>query len=106
MVVDAKPADLALEMRIVKFMLDYNGAKEAEYEKLRRAESRAGKDARRSWLHRAAETLGLTSGEEYGVPPSLNEIDVCLLLHSYCPTINSPTTVPSLRPSMPYEVGF
>jgi RIO-like serine/threonine protein kinase len=40
MVIDPEPADLALEMRAVKFILDYDGAKKAEYERLRRAESR------------------------------------------------------------------
>lgn len=77
MVVDPDPADLALEARAVKFMLDYDGAKELEYERLRRAESQEGKDFRRSWLRRAAENLGLSNEAGYDGLPSRDAIDVC-----------------------------
>lgn len=74
MVVDPVPADLALEIRAVKFMLDYDGAKELEYERLRRAESQEGKDFRRSWIRRAAESLGLSNEAECDVLPSQDDV--------------------------------
>ena len=63
MVPDANPADLALETRAVKFVLDYDGAKEIEYERARGVESpRTGTIVQRSWLRRAAESLGFICG--------------------------------------------
>ncbi|KAF9654316.1 hypothetical protein BDM02DRAFT_92140 [Thelephora ganbajun] len=75
MVVDPEPADLALEMRIVKFMLDYDGAKEAEYERLRSAET---------WV----ETLRTAKGQMLAVEvesgaPSQDEIDFPPFGHRY-----------------------
>lgn len=94
------PADLALEMRAVKFMLDYDGAKEAEYERLRRAESRAGKNFRRSWLRRAAENMGFGSEADHDERHSQHEIDVCPPLFSFSvrllpgpSSLHSPATV-------------
>lgn len=76
MVVNAEPADLALEMRAIKFSLDYNGAKKTEYKRLRRAESRAERNRRRSRLRRKAKDKGLTNEVEPDEPPSQDEIDV------------------------------
>lgn len=78
MIVNPEPADLALEMRAVKFMLDYDGAKEVEYERLRRAKARTGKNSRRSWLRRAAESLGFGSGASHDEQTSRDDIDVCV----------------------------
>jgi hypothetical protein len=78
MVVDPEPADLVLEMRAVKFMLDYDGAKEAEYRRLRRAESQMGKTFRRSWLRRTAESLGFGNQTDHDRQPPQDEIDVCV----------------------------
>lgn len=106
MVVDAEPADLALEMRAIKFMLDYDGAKELEYKKLRRAEARTGETFRRSWLRQTAERLGLASGAECDGSPSRDEIEVCIYHYAQFLPTYFPTSVPPLPPSMPHEVGF
>jgi hypothetical protein len=98
MVVGPEPADLALEMRAVKFMLDYDGAKEAEYERLRKAETRMGKNSRRSWLLRAAEGLGLGSEAEHDGQPPRDEIDVCVPDSSRIPPSLFMVSVPPLRP--------
>lgn len=97
MVVNPEPADLVLEMRAVKFMLDYDGAKEVEYERLRRAESRTGKNYRRSWLRRAAENLGFGSEVDNDEQPSQDEIDVGVLYSSRFLFANLLVSVPSLH---------
>ena len=76
MVIDPEPADLALEMRVVKFILDYDGAKGAEYERLRRAESRMEKNLWRSKFRRTAKDKELADEVEPNEPPSQDEIDV------------------------------
>ena len=76
MVVNPEPADLALEMRVVKFILDHDDAKETEYERLRRAESRVEKNLWRSRLRRAAESQELTEEVTPDEPPSQDEIAV------------------------------
>lgn len=81
MVIDSEPADLALEMRAVKFILDYDGAKETEYKRLRRAESRVKKNLRRSRLRHAPKNKELADEVEPDEPPSQDEIDVSAL---YC----------------------
>ena len=76
MVVNSEPADLVLEMRVVKFILDYDGAKETEYERVRRAELRVEKNLWRSRLRRAAESQELTEEVSPDEPPSQDEIAV------------------------------
>lgn len=76
MVIDPEPADLALEMRVVKFILDYDGAKGVEYERLRRAESRMEKNLWRSKFRRTAKDKELADEAEPNEPPSQDEIDV------------------------------
>ena len=76
MVIDSEPADLALEMRVVKFILDYDGAKKAEYERLRRAESRVERNLRKSRLRRKIKNKELDDEVEPDEPPSQEEIDV------------------------------
>ena len=83
MVINPEPADLALEMRVVKFALDYDGAKEIECERLRRAESRTERNLWRSRLRRTAKSQQLAEEVEPDEPPSQDEIIV---------------SVPSLRP--------
>lgn len=76
MVINPEPADLALEMRVVKFALDYDGAKEIEYERLRRAESRTERNLWRSRLRRTAKSQQLAEEVEPDEPPSQDEIIV------------------------------
>ena len=76
MVIDPEPVDLALEMRVVKFILDYDGAKKAEYERLRRAESRVERNLRKSRLRRKIKNKELAEEVEPDEPPSQDEIDV------------------------------
>ena len=90
MVIDPEPADLALEMRVVKFILDYEGAKGAEYERLRRAESRAEKNLWRSKPRRTAKGKELADEVEPNEPPSQDEIDVSILQHSRSPFAHFP----------------
>lgn len=107
MVVNPEPADLALEMRAVKFALDYNGAKEIEYERLRRAESRVEKNLWRSRLRRTAESQKLAEGVEFDEPPSQDEIDVGIQpANSPSPFTHFQNPVPPVQPPMPREMGF
>jgi len=82
MVVNSEPADLVLEMRVVEFILDYDRAKETEYERLRRAELRVEKNLWRSRLRRAAESQELTEEVSPDEPPSHDEIAVSVPAYS------------------------
>ena len=106
MVVDPEPADLVLEMRVVKFMLDYDDAKDTEHERLRKAESRAEKNLWRSRLRRAAESQELTEEITPDEPPSQDEIAVSALPGSPTPLPDSQKLVPPLSQPVPHEVGF
>lgn len=106
MAIDPEPADLALEMRAVKFILDYDGAKKAEYERLRRAESRMEKNVWRSGLRRAAKSKELADGVEPDEPPSQDEIDVSNLYCTRSTFTHSMILVPPFQPSLPHQVGF
>ena len=81
MVTDAELADLSSEMRAIKFMLDYAGAKEIEYERLRRAELRSGKNLQRSWLNWAAGSLGFAGEAEHDESSPRDAIDVRVSPH-------------------------
>lgn len=105
-VINPEPADLALEMRAVKFMLDYDGAKEVEYERLRRAESRVEKNLRRSTLGRKAKGKKFADRVEPDELPSQDEIDVSVFHCSQAPFAYPTTLVPSVQPPMPHEVGL
>lgn len=59
MVVDPESVDLTLEMNIAQLTLTYDGMKERERERLRRAKSRMGENPRRPWLRRAVGSSGL-----------------------------------------------
>jgi len=96
-VVNAEPADLALEMRIVKFVLDYGGAKEAEYERLRKAELRVEKSLRRSRLRRTAKSKGLAVEVEHDQPPSQDEINASAPLFFFAISVGSLSKISSLR---------
>lgn len=76
MVIDPEPADLALEMRVVRFILDYDGAKKAEYDRLRRAESRVERNLCKFRLRRKTENTGLADEVGSDELPSQDEIDV------------------------------
>jgi len=97
MVVDPDPADLALEMRVVKFMLDYDGAKETEYERLRKAESRVKRNLWRSRFRRAAKSQELADELEPDQPPSQDEIDVSVPPSPPAIPVRSPPEISSLR---------
>jgi len=106
MVIDPEPADLALEMRVVRFILDYDGAKKAEYDRLRRAESRVERNFCKSRFRRKTkntEPAGEVGPDE---PPSQDEIDVSAPRGSRSPFAHCPISVPPVQPSMPHEVGF
>ena len=98
MAVNPEPADLALEMRAIKFMLDYDGAKEAEYRRLRRAESQTGKNFQRSWLRRTAESLGFGHETDHDDQPSEDGIDVSVpILLNVCLLTSWPQSLPFTR---------
>ena len=94
MVIDSEPADLALEMRVVKFILDYDGAKKAEYERLRRADSRVERNLRKSRLRRKIKNKEPDDEVEPDEPPSQEEIDVSAPHFSWSPFTHFPTPVP------------
>jgi hypothetical protein len=94
MVIDPEPADLALEMRAVKFILDYDGAKKAEYERLHRAESRVERNLWKSRLRRKIKSKKLADEVEPDEPPSQDEIDVSAPRYSRSPFAHFPTSVP------------
>jgi len=106
MVIDPEPADLALEMRVVRFILDYDGAKKAEYDRLRRAESRVERNLRKSRLRRKTKNTELADEVGLDEPPSQDEIEVSAPRHSRSRFAHCPTSVPPVQPSMPHEVGF
>ena len=107
MVANPEPADLALEMRAVKFTLNYDGAKKIEYGRLRRAESRIEKNLWRSRLRRTAESQELAEEVEPDEPPSQDEIAVSFSLPcSPCPFTYFKKPVSSVQRSMPREVGL
>jgi len=97
MVVNSEPADLALEMRAVKFILNYEDAKETEYERLHRAELRVEKNLWRSRLRRGAESQELGEEVSPDEPPSQDEIAVSVppahRLRSLTPETSSPRFV-------------
>ena len=105
-VINAEPADFVLEMRAIKFTLDYNGAKKTEYERLRRAESRVERNRRRSRLRRKAKDKELTNEVEPDEPPSQEEIHVSVPYYSWSLFTNLPTPVPPFQPLISQEVGF
>lgn len=94
MVVDPEPADLVLEMRVVRFMLDYDGAKEVEYERLRKAESRVEKNLWRSRLRRAAESQELAGEVAPDDPPSQDEVAVSVPPSLHISICSLPETSP------------
>jgi hypothetical protein len=72
----AQPAEFALEMRKLKFLLDYKGAKDLEYDRVRRAEARHAinvEHARRRRLAKNKEELDQIEPDEF---PSEEEIEV------------------------------
>lgn len=101
---DPEPADLALEMRAVKFMLDYKCAKRTEYDRLRRAELRVEKNLRKSRLRRKFKSVAHKVGPDE--PPSRDEIDVSAPRYSPLPFTDFMASVPSVQSSKPHEVGF
>ena len=106
MVTNAEPVDLALEMRAIKFTLDYDGAKKTEYGRLQRVESRVKRNLRRSRLRQRAKDKGLTDEVEPDELPSQEEIDVSAPYYLWSPSSDFPTSVPPVQPSISQEVGF
>jgi hypothetical protein len=76
MVVYPRPADFFLEMRAVKFIIDYHDAKRIEYERTRRAVARVERNLWRSKLRQAAKSQELADEVEPDEPPSQEEIEV------------------------------
>lgn len=108
MVVYPRPADFFLEMRAVKFIIDYHDAKRIEYERTRRAVARVERNLWRSKLRQAAKSQELADEVEPDEPPSQEEIEVGApsLLCSPSPFTHFLKPVPPIQHSIPHGVGF
>ena len=99
MAANPEPANLALEIRAIEFIIDHDGANEVECERLRSPESRIEKNLRRCMFRRTTERRVLTDTQQ--PQDGISESFLC----SESPFAHFPKPVPPVQPSMSHEVG-